>query len=71
MGILMPMSILPKDRKIGTDVTEELNIKKYEPEEDASPKKKINSKVLCLSILNLLQNLFGAKNVPMKNSQHG
>ena len=30
---------LPEDLKAGTDVTDKLNIRKYEPEEDASPKK--------------------------------
>ena len=30
---------LPENLKAGTDVTDKLNIRKYEPEEDASPKK--------------------------------
>ena len=33
---------LPEDLKAGTDVTDKLNIRKYEPEEDASPKKTTN-----------------------------
>lgn len=37
VGLLMPMTLLNKDYNIGSDVTKELNIRKYEPSEDASP----------------------------------
>ena len=37
VGLLMPMTLLKKDYTIGSDVTKELNIRKYEPSEDASP----------------------------------
>ena len=43
MGIVFDMTFLPKRKKAykaGEDVSEILGIKKYEPQEDASPKKK-------------------------------
>ena len=43
MGIVFDLSFLPKRKKpykAGEDVTEVMDIKKYEPVEDASPKKK-------------------------------
>lgn len=61
MGILMPMSILPKDRKVGSDVTEELNIKKYEPEEDASPKKENKFKSFMFKYLKPIAKLIWSK----------
>lgn len=42
MGILMPINIVKKDYKIGSDLTELLQIQKYEDIEDASPKKESN-----------------------------
>lgn len=40
MAIVFPMSILPKGKyKNGEDVTDVLKIEKYEPQEDATPKK--------------------------------
>ena len=42
MGILMPMNIVDKDYKIGSDLTDTLAIQKYEDMEDASPKKHEN-----------------------------
>ena len=38
MGLLMPLSILPKKNwNVGDDATKDLEIRKYEPQEDASP----------------------------------
>lgn len=37
-GIIFDMSFVKKQYKPGTDVTDELGIRKYEPEDDASPK---------------------------------